>query len=41
VEAFNNVLEVAKKYDVSMADAAYILAISRIADAHEKLGLWP
>lgn len=41
VKAFNDVLEIAKKHNVSMADAAYMLAISRIADAHEKLGLWP
>ncbi|MDI6820175.1 MAG: Glu/Leu/Phe/Val dehydrogenase [Candidatus Hodarchaeaceae archaeon] len=41
VRAFDNVLEVAKKHNVSMADAAYILAISRVKDAHEKLGLWP
>lgn len=41
VKAFNDVLEIAKKHNVSMADAAFMLAISRIADAHEKLGLWP
>lgn len=41
MKAFNDVLETAKKHGVSMADAAYILAIGRIADAHEKLGLWP
>ncbi|MEM2907852.1 MAG: glutamate dehydrogenase, partial [Candidatus Hadarchaeales archaeon] len=41
MKAFNDVLEIAKKHGVSMADAAYILAIGRIADAHEKLGLWP
>lgn len=41
VKAFKDVLEIARKHDVSMADAAFILAISRVADAHEKLGLWP
>lgn len=41
VKAFKDVLEIARKHDVSMADAAFMLAISRIADAHEKLGLWP
>lgn len=37
VKAFNDVLALAKQYDVSMADAAYLLAIRRIADAYEKL----
>lgn len=41
VEAFKEVLELAKKHGVSMAEAAFMLAISRIADAHQKLGLWP
>lgn len=27
--------------DVTWRDAAYIVALSRIADAHEARGLWP
>lgn len=27
--------------DVSWRDAAYIVALSRIADAHDARGLWP
>lgn len=41
VKAFKDVLEIARKHNVSMADAAFMLAISRVADAHGKLGLWP
>jgi glutamate dehydrogenase/leucine dehydrogenase len=41
VKAFNDVLEISKKEKVSMRTAAYMLAISRVADAHVKLGLFP
>ncbi len=39
VKAFNDVLALAKQYNVSMADAACLLAIRRIADAMKKLSL--
>jgi glutamate dehydrogenase/leucine dehydrogenase len=41
VAAFNDVLEISKKYDVNMRMGAYILAVGRVADAMKKLGLFP
>lgn len=41
MKAFNDVLRMVGEHGVSMAEATYMLAISRIADAHERLGLWP
>jgi glutamate dehydrogenase/leucine dehydrogenase len=41
VKAFNEVLEISIKRNVSMRMAAYILAISRVAEAFEVLGLFP
>ena len=41
VGAFNDVLEVSKKRNVNMRNAAYILAVGRVADAMGKLGLFP
>jgi glutamate dehydrogenase/leucine dehydrogenase len=41
VKAFKDVLEISEREKVSMRTAAYMLAISRVADAHVKLGLFP
>ncbi len=41
VAAFNDVLEISKKYKVNMRTGAYILAVGRVADAMKKLGLFP
>lgn len=41
VKAFNNVLAIAKEKKVHMRTAAYILAVGRIAAAHELRGLYP
>lgn len=41
VAAFNDVMEISKKYKVSMRMGAYILAVGRVADAMKKLGLFP
>jgi glutamate dehydrogenase/leucine dehydrogenase len=41
VGAFNDVLEVSKKHNVNMRNAAYILAVGRVAAAMKKLGLFP
>lgn len=41
VKAFNDVLEISKKRNVSMRLAAYILAVSRVAEAFKVLGLFP
>ena len=41
VAAFNDVLEISKKYNVNMRKGAYILAVGRVADAMKKLGLFP
>ena len=39
--AWNDVREEHDARDVTWRDAAYIVALSRIADAHEARGLWP
>jgi glutamate dehydrogenase/leucine dehydrogenase len=41
VKAFNDVLEISTKRNISMRLAAYVLGISRVAEAFEVLGLFP
>ena len=38
VNAFNDVYEIAKKYDVDIRTGAYIASINRIVDAMKSLG---
>ena len=39
--AFHEVLEISQRYKVDMRDAAYILAIKRIADTMHARGIFP
>jgi glutamate dehydrogenase/leucine dehydrogenase len=41
VEAFEDVYRVAREKKESMRTAAYMIAVSRVAEAHIKLGLFP
>jgi len=41
VNAFADVLETSKKYNVHMRTAAYMLSVKRVAEAIKKLGLFP
>ena len=41
MRAWNKVRAEVEKRDVSWRDAAYIVALSRLAEAHEARGLWP
>ena len=41
VDAWTDICEAYEKHDVTWRDAAYIVALSRIAEAHETRGLWP
>ncbi|GAB7095231.1 glutamate dehydrogenase GdhB [Halolamina litorea] len=41
LDAWNTVAERRREYDVPWREAAYIVALSRVADAHEARGLWP
>jgi len=41
LNAWTAVRDVYEEKDVTWRDAAYIVALSRIADAHEARGLWP
>jgi glutamate dehydrogenase (NAD(P)+) len=41
VDAWEDVRDAYEAYDVTWRDAAYIVALSRIAEAHESRGLWP
>ncbi|GAB7095791.1 glutamate dehydrogenase GdhB [Halolamina litorea] len=41
VSAWETVRDRREEYDVSWRDAAYIVALERIAEAHETRGLWP
>jgi len=41
VKAFNDVLEISTKRNISMRLAAYVLGVSRVAEAFEVLGLFP
>jgi len=39
--AFNEVLTIARKFDVHMRTAAYILAVGRVAEATRIRGIYP
>jgi glutamate dehydrogenase/leucine dehydrogenase len=39
--AYNDVSKIAKEKEVSLRDAAYMLSVGRVADAHIMLGLFP
>jgi glutamate dehydrogenase/leucine dehydrogenase len=41
VKAFKDVFDAMKKYETDMRNAAFILAVGRVAKAHKSLGLWP
>lgn len=41
LDAFRAVREAFKRRDVSWRDAAYIVALERVAEAHKLRGLWP
>jgi glutamate dehydrogenase/leucine dehydrogenase len=41
VKAFNGVYDMSQKYDVNMRIGAYMIAVKRINDATERLGLFP
>ncbi len=41
VDAWTDICEAHDEHDVTWRDAAYIVALSRIAEAHEIRGLWP
>ncbi|MXR52771.1 Glu/Leu/Phe/Val dehydrogenase [Halovenus sp. WSH3] len=41
VDAWTDVRSEYERRDVTWRDAAYVVALSRIADAHEARGLWP
>ena len=41
VKAFGEVLEVARREQVNMRTAAYLVAVKRVADAMELRGLYP
>jgi glutamate dehydrogenase/leucine dehydrogenase len=41
VRAFNGVYDMSQKFKVNMRTGAYMIAVKRIADATEKLGLFP
>jgi glutamate dehydrogenase (NAD(P)+) len=41
VSAWNAVKWKAEEYEVPWREAAYIVVLERIADAHETRGLWP
>jgi glutamate dehydrogenase/leucine dehydrogenase len=41
VKAFKDVVEVSRKHGVDLATGAFMLAIKRLADAYERLGLFP
>ncbi len=41
VQAFNDVLDISKKREIDMRTAALILGVGRVAEAIQKLGLWP
>jgi glutamate dehydrogenase (NAD(P)+) len=39
--AWGEVRETVETREVTWREAAYIVALSRVADAHEARGLWP
>jgi glutamate dehydrogenase/leucine dehydrogenase len=41
VRAFKDVFDTTKKYETDMRQAAFALAVDRVAQAHKTLGLWP
>ena len=41
IDAYHSVREEYEKRDVTWRDAAYIVALRRVAEAHEVRGLWP
>ena len=41
VSAWETVRDRREEYDVSWRDAAYIVALTRVAEAHDARGLWP
>ena len=41
VKAFNDVYSLAKSKEVNMRDAAYMIAVKRVADAMKVRGFWP
>jgi glutamate dehydrogenase/leucine dehydrogenase len=41
VKAFKDVVEMSRKHGVDLATGAFLLAIKRLADAFERLGLFP
>ncbi|MFC6716658.1 glutamate dehydrogenase GdhB [Natrialbaceae archaeon GCM10025810] len=41
LEAWNAVVREVERRDVTWRDAAYVVALSRVAEAHEMRGLWP
>ncbi len=41
VRAFGETLDMAKREEVDMRTAAYLLAVKRVADAMEMRGLYP
>ncbi|MFC6736411.1 Glu/Leu/Phe/Val dehydrogenase, partial [Halolamina salina] len=41
VEAWETVCDRREEHDVSWRDAAYIVALTRVAEAHDSRGLWP
>jgi len=41
VSAFKRTYDESKKYNVSMRDGAYALAVGRVAEAVQLLGMWP
>ena len=41
VEAWETVRDRREEHDVSWRDAAYVVALTRVAEAHDSRGLWP
>ncbi len=41
VKSFNDILEIAKKHDIDMRTADYVLAVSRVVEATKVRGFWP
>jgi glutamate dehydrogenase/leucine dehydrogenase len=41
VSAYASVVEMARKYEVSLRDGAMLLAVGRVAEAIKLLGIWP
>ena len=41
LSAWHDVRDAHERHEVTWRDAAYIVALSRVAEAHELRGLWP